>query len=396
MSIDPNDERGGLLSASAAERVYNCPGSQAAAEEAKRSGAEPPQDEIAEEGTEIHDALAEENTEGMDPETEDVAQNLLAIGLQLLSQWQLDRAVETPEVTREQRLWIRNDDMEPLASAKPDMMAVHGTEGFVLDYKSGYKAITSAPNNLQLRLQALALWHEHSKTLEHIRVASAQYRIRGIKDHADYDVESLRMAERELHGALWKANRPNAPRVPGPWCTYCPANASCPQAAAYVLLPIPILAKAENIPAYRLDKEAMLEAIPKLSPQELKNIWDRSALIYRIVRLVGARLKNLPEEILDELGLEKVKSPSVREVVDVRQAWCVLQGSMTIEEFLASTKVRIGELETTFSKKNKEKYKTLKEGKAQFTQILQDSGAMEFKNRGYHLQEKKTDKPAIQ
>lgn len=77
------DERGGMSSASGLDRVANCPGSQAA-----EKGLEPlPVDDIADEGTRIHESFESGDDSDLDMTQREIAEKLRAMEQRELDNW---------------------------------------------------------------------------------------------------------------------------------------------------------------------------------------------------------------------------------------------------------------------------------------------------------------------
>jgi len=331
------DERAQLLSASNGEMVYYCPGSLAAMRK------HPPEStqETALEGTKIHESLESGDWSDLTEEQAAIVHNLENIRDKIVSEW-----VETFNLqglsapVKEQRFWLRNDQLDPVCSAKPDVVISAGKHVLVLDYKTGYKQLPTASRNIQLRIQALCVWDTMLRAPEHIRVATVHYRFGGQFSSTDYNPETLQIALNELQLSLWRAQDADAPRVPGHWCQYCRAKPYCREAATYLLLPVQMF----RVPA---TKEAVLEAMPDLTLEELLFIWDRKSIIEKILYAVEARLKNMPPERLAEFGYELKPNAFRRKIVDPVSCFKLLSERQLIDsrEFLSACEIAIGALE---------------------------------------------------
>lgn len=324
-------ERKGLPSASGAEKLYMCAGSFKAEQEAPDT--EPTDEAI--QGSEIAEALENDDFTALDEEGRNIAERLKALEIQAFEEW-APKTGATSHPNREERLWVRGDDGAAIGSAKLDVFWISGKNALGIDDKSGYLKVTASHRNYQLRVQALALWCEYPVT--QIRVGTAQYRFKGHLDICDYDLKALQMAKKEYEFAWWRAQQPHAPRVPGPWCRYCKAAGfNCPENAAYALLPATVLRGDLSVE----------EAVAMLSPEKLAFLKDRAAIIRKTLDAVENRMRALPKDVLNAVGWDLGKEGSSREITDIQKCWSMLfQEGMTEEEFRSVCKAVIGRIET--------------------------------------------------
>lgn len=353
MSV-PDDERGGKPSASTAPRLYYCLGSLKA-EEGLPDG---PQTKEATQGTAVHKALETGDWTGLDDEEEEITFKLHEMAQTGADAWQANFSLQTPTTEKEIRYWIHDDYLSPVISAKCDLAMFSGKHAFLVDYKTGFKDVTEAVANVQIRVQALCVWAEHPE-LEHIRVSTAQYRFKGKSDFVDYDLELLRRSRAELDWVLWRANQLGAPRVPGKWCDFCKAKDDCREAAALTMLPIVTLKGDATF-----SKDQVMDRLATLTYEELKFIWDRSGVIEKILFAVSARLKQLPPDELDALGLKIKSGNKVRTVKDMGKVWDVARNWMDTNEFVDVCDVSVGKMSKILEERvSKERGITKKDAK---------------------------------
>jgi hypothetical protein len=260
--------------------------------------------------------------------------------------------------------------MHPIASAKPDSHYVTNVDGLVLDFKTGYLPTTAASRNIQMRIQALALHHEFPH-LRKVRAVLAQYRFGGMADFCDYNREDLQRAEQELLFKLWQAKQPHASAVPGPHCRYCRAKGFCREVAAYSLLPVvsvPLPTKP------KLTKDDIFAAVSQLQPKELLFLYERAGLLKEIGTAVSLRLKALPEDVLQDLGVRLSKA-SRAEIKDLAKAHGLLIDTwLTQKEFEECCKLVLGKIEEKVVPKMAEAEGiTQKEAKQKLREILADA-----------------------
>ncbi len=332
------DERAGLPSASGADKLFHCPGSLNA-----EQGHEPPaaeDNDAATQGTRIHAALENDQSDALDSEETKIYIRLTEFGWSILREWMADNDLDQRQCAagREERFWIRDRQSGGrIASAKLDRCFVCGEHGLALDFKTGFLDAAPSYVNTQLRIQALALWHEYPQ-LAKIRVAIAQVRFGGRTDYCDYGIEDLRESDAELLHALWKASQPAAPRYPGSWCRYCRAAGDCREAAAYSLLPV----------IYRhRSAEEIAVMVSELSPFDLAKIHSHKGIAEVVFKAVDARLKEMSCNELAQVGLCLKPNSPAREVINVAALHEILRQRelVTTDEFLKLCKIPIGETE---------------------------------------------------
>lgn len=340
------DERHGLPSASSGERLYHCPGSLQLSAEA------PPETPTAEaqQGDEIHKAMESDDFSGLDEVGRTIAERLKVLETAALDAWigsKFDEGKITIEPEREVRLWIRDRQTRALAgSAQIDVGWIGKRSAFVIDFKSGYLPVTDAFRNIQARIQALAVWHEYPK-LEHIRAGVASFRFRGKFDPVDYDVDALRKAENEFFWHAWQAKQPHAPRVPGPWCRYCPGKSICPENAALSMLPM------VHTEGQLLKKADVGVLVRKLTLAQQAFIQERKTLITNFLDAVSDSMKLASKEDLASVGFELVPGGNLRTIPDVQKMWDALFAEtayknpieFSLREFQECCKAAVGVVE---------------------------------------------------
>ena len=367
------DERGGIRSASGMERLYHCSGAPL-----PKPGVEntEKQDEVTSDGIKIHDALMTGDISALDAENALIAEKLQQIAAREMEKWLWDigrkNDARLVNVHRETRLWIRRrDNLKPLASAKLDVYCILDDAALVMDYKTGFLEATSSDENIQLRIQALCVWHEHPE-INRVRVRIVQYRLGEVRSTpADYLLRDLRMAEEELMFRLYMAEQPDAPRVPGKWCRYCPALADCREAKVYALMPGSIFtAQPVDI--------SVEERVAKLAPIEKKFIWQKSRVIKSILDAVNDSLKAMTPEALKELGLYITDPSNVRSVSNIIDAYALLDkggflkgdDAQKAKQFSEYCKMPLGAIEEALTEHFAEDGGTKKAAKAKANNLL--------------------------
>ena len=318
------DERAGLPSASSMDRVVNCPGSVAA------EAAAPPSESTAVSafGDRIHEALEIQDATGLELTEQEVALRLDDLETMAVQEWVTANAIqERPKPVREERNWVRDLMLQPIASAKIDVGYVGAETALVLDFKSGFLMPTPSHRNWQLRTQAVAVWREHPY-LQEIWVGIAGNRLSDRLDLTRYNATELQFSFYEIRHALWRAAQPGATRVAGDWCKYCRARATCSEAAYYAVW-IQIIGENKDLTAV-----------------QMKEVWQRSRVVDSIVEAIKTRLKELGTGPLNLIGLNLKPGASVRKAdIDKTYAILIEAGLITDAEFRSCCQLGIGKVQ---------------------------------------------------
>lgn len=373
-------------------RIHFCPGSENLIRSIPADQLPKDSSDVAESGTRVHAALQTGDASDLDMTETEIAERLKKLEDETVKQWWSEVVVPNcktgPElgggvtIIREERLWIRDQDtLEELASAKPDVVYHIGDYALCVDFKSGFKPSTPAQRNHQLKTQALAV---HCETYcSNIRVVIAQHRFTSMVTAADYNDETIPQAAAELMHDLWKSNQPDAPRVPGEWCDYCPAAAWCSERTALALLP-----------SYRLlgspKKELMAAYVESLTPEDLAFVEKRRLLAVALFDAVKARLKKLPTDQLRQLGFELSDGRTMPEVKDPGAIIHMMEetGLLKEDEVMGMFHMLLGKVEETYVKRvmeanerNGVKFDTQKAAKESFRQIVSEAGWVSYENK---------------
>jgi hypothetical protein len=229
-----DDERLGLPSTSTARRRGECAGSEALISELRAQDklADIPLPSFVESGTRVHRAWAGEAVSLSSAESQ-TYDEILRIESMLVADWAGTDSIRL--LGREERLWLR-DGPEPLLSGKYD--AAYASADFkrvlILDAKTLYGDVEGACDNEQLR-ELVALFRFNYPKIESFRVALLSPNRQERVSVADYDSFEAELALRLARLTLARAAQPDAVRIPGPWCIYCPARRQCPEARQLVL-----------------------------------------------------------------------------------------------------------------------------------------------------------------
>lgn len=355
------NERQNLPSASGIERLFLCPGSFALEQTA------PPEleTEDAASGTRIHAALATFANKSRDPEdgsltdAETATFNMCAAAFdKILEPW-INLDGPRPTQSTEQREWLLDADFKKVLSGQYDVLIIDGTRALCVDYKTGHGDQTESVENLQLR--ALAVLVAENYPVTEVTVAIIQPWVSMKPQMCAYSVADLAQSRQQILNILYRAEHPNAPRVPGDkQCRFCKAKAICPEANATV-----------NTLATLSTRE--------IEPVDLLRMLELLGPAKKVIAALEARAKRLLEENPDALpGWTLEEGMSRRSIRDPRAAFSQLNNVVTAEEFADCCTVKISELERAFT--NTLKARTgLKVGECrnQFEQLL--AGVIEKK-----------------
>lgn len=310
-----NDPRANLPSASAYAITEACPGSENIIRSIPGK-TEEEADEQALRGTRIHSAWETGDTSDLSQdEIADYNESIATLN-QALADWKDQVGATEVQEIREQRLWLNDPStMEPILSGQFDRLYLYGNEALNLDLKSGWcRTLTRADENRQIRVLNVLIWKEYGVTS--IRGAFVKPKLRRQLDAVHYTESDLIHSEAQIHHSIWKSKQPDAQRVPGSHCNYCPAKSFCPEAGAYSMLPSVMVNAIET-----KDAQMMVE---RLAIEDLALIQSRASIIGKILDEVKARLKSLPAEELRRVGLEIGRGKKLDPIKDTKGAFDAL------------------------------------------------------------------------
>lgn len=329
MNPPETDERLGLPSASGIQRLVECPGSWNASR-----GLSSESNKDSERGDRLHAAWETQDGSELEMPEKDFMALVHKDERRLLEVWakRFDLEKEEVVIVREKRFWIHDDTNTPVCSCKVDFIAVAPGHALILDLKSGWKKVAVPARNWQLRTGAIAAWSELPR-IRNVRVAIVQPFCEA-EPPCDYDSIDLLTSEGELFDILKRVKDPNAPRIAGDHCTYCPAKHVCPEAHA------PVQALQVN----PVGKWAVM------SPAEKLKLWDACQLADKVIKAIEKQIKSdlaaNPEAIP---GLVKKPDTSVREIKDSAELYGALldafpdQAELVGQKFRDIVKVSVGD-----------------------------------------------------
>lgn len=333
-------ERLDLPSASQFEIVVNCPGQPnliASMPEEKPEQA----DEDASRGTLLHKAWQTDDTSGLDEEDKAIYDRGVDLKNELRAKWCIEHSLPIPprEGPREARFWLLDENGDPAASGQLDTHFICLPYLLVIDYKSLWcRNLTPAYKNWQLRLNGVLGWKEYTG-IEHVRVGFVKPSVRGGISWTDYSLADLENSESSIRFHLWASRQKDAQRRAGPHCRYCPGKGFCPEANAYAILP------SANL-GFSPAPQEILQMVDSLVPADLVVIWNRSGVIKKILDAVKERLKQMPDEDLQQFGIGRAPGSRLDPIVKTRELFEFLKAEgITEEELWKALEFSKGELQ---------------------------------------------------
>lgn len=222
------------LSASAAHRWMECPGSVRLSEGLNTASPE------AAAGTFAHHIAAECIQSGGDP-SDWLGNRTIVDGFTVECDGEMVEAVRAyVEYARrfQGATSVELDVTAALQSIDPDLGGtadLTNAEGAVLDiadFKFGAGVFVSAEDNRQLKLYALGVLLAMNRGFDTVRTTVVQPRIDGVEPIRTWEwpVGDIIDFAAEVADAAAATKKPDAPLVPGPkQCKFCPARATCPE-----------------------------------------------------------------------------------------------------------------------------------------------------------------------
>jgi DNA polymerase bacteriophage-type len=221
------------LPPSSAERWMNCPGSVGAI------AAMPPQPEaesfFATEGTEAHRIFAACLERDLDPA--ELTDDILMVP-------PLRRALMVARDLIGGRKFKVEIRLEPIA----DLAKVWGTADVLVFDENGYviavvdlkfgASVAVEPDSLQLQIYALLAAQQYGCPEDGIDLHVLQPRRQHAKgQHRSHHISTSELSHlyRRLQEVVAAIEQPNAPRIPGEQCRYCPARLECPEGRSATL-----------------------------------------------------------------------------------------------------------------------------------------------------------------
>jgi hypothetical protein len=147
---------------------------------------------------------------------------------------EIDKAGKGAEWEVETRLDMRHVHPDIFGTGDTVLFVPKAKWLHIFDFKYGRGVVVEVDDNPQLLTYATGVAHRfHNRQIEGITCHIVQPRAPhtdGPIRSSQVDLVTLLEFEDELGKAARATESPDAPRIPGEWCTFCPALAVCPEA----------------------------------------------------------------------------------------------------------------------------------------------------------------------
>jgi hypothetical protein len=337
MNIDT--ERLNLPSASAFGITANCPGSVGLIKSLNLPDEKG--DEAAERGTRIHKAWETGSLSGLAPDEVEDLNKTIALSTSATEAWLREKTTPGVEgdlqTISERRLWLHDDDLNPILSGQFDKLFIADGHAFVQDLKSGWcRNLTPSEESWQLRVLCVLVWLEYGGKgigLKTIRASfiKPKFGKNGV-DTVEYDINSLLRSTNQIRQVLWEASQPEARFSAGQHCNYCKARQHCRTAASYAMLPSVVAQNAA-------------EMVATLSVADLVKLHQSGPVVRKILDGVNVRLKSLPAETLAEFGLKVGEGRKLDPIVNTEGCFRFLEHQLERSSIFSAMKFTKGDLE---------------------------------------------------
>lgn len=332
-ALNLEDERMGLPSASAADRLAHCPGSwrmEKGQPQLARYAA------LADTGTKIHKLLAgDESVDARPSERETAAQMALARDA-LISKWRgaLGESGELT-ITKETREFLRAS-LVPVTSGQWDFLARCGAHALIGDYKTGWQDLPMTGHNLQLRVYALIAFGNWPE-LESVSVAIIR------PGDEDPFFHTYRVADLEAAWFWWASVlrmvfSESPPLVSGSHCQFCKAQFTCP-------------ARIAAVAEHEARAVGAVAAWESLSVQERADLYLRAKNVKQIAESIMDRTREDLESGIELPGLVIGKGRAKVEIEDSQAAYArAVSAGLTHEQIMATVSMSFAQLRDALRK----------------------------------------------
>ena len=331
------DSRHNLPSASQIPRLALCPGSWHLSQLVPATSTV-----YSESGDRVHAAWSGEREDLTESERETL-EGMIKQERAFVKQYFGDAMI--CHVGREQRLWYVRGNGQKVFSGRLDVFYRFNDltwSSAVIDGKSLWGDTPPPAVNLQLRAQAVLMWHVyHSRR---VMVGICQPNKSGFISPAEYNEEYLRASEKEILHIIERAMAPDAPVIPSPdACKHCPAKLICRVAHHDGVGKLEATALANSL---------ISSNIADCTDERL----DRLGQAWEIAQIIG---KEIDAEIRRRYESDPSRMPNYTLEPSGHQSEIARPGNvfpkfshlLTAEEFSNSCKVIKGDLENAVKKK---------------------------------------------
>ena len=309
----------------------------------------------ADSGTLLHEALETEDFSKLEEHDRGLAQMCLEYANGVKA------GMKNPTIIKETRLQI----LESFGTV--DLLMLEGSEGHLLDWKTGYLRVDEAESNVQMQAYCLGAWAKFPE-LDKITVHIPMPRLGSISVAVYTRTGDYERVKNRISAILEKANNPVEYSAASlETCDYCANKANCP---LWHNTSLAIAQKAG------LELPEFTGTLTISSPGQMNQML-------KYIPILDGMCKSLKEEAL-RLHLEEgweyddfrlTTKSTDRSVTSALAAWEALKEHMTPEEFIgAVSRVSVPDLEEVFSSKAPRGKKAAEA--ARLENILRDQGCL--------------------
>lgn len=338
---------------SALARLDKCPGSLRLSSNLAET-----ESEDASRGTRIHALTAKLILGGKPEETDDPAELELAMKIADYARSEIE-AVGALEVHVEQEVEYSLFPGETLYWGTSDLILVCADCVRVYDWKTGFRPVTEAENNLQGAAYALAAMQRYRRDTAIVTFYNPAISQLTTAEFGDTTALAL-----EISKVIRNAQKDGAPCNPGEeQCRYCRAASAGVCAAR--------LAVCES--GTNLAEERKVEPLAQWSDAALAMWHGRLQLAVKLAEQVKAEMiRRCQMDGGDCAGYVVKEQSGGREAKDIKQVWVLLSDGLDPQEFLGCCSLSVAKLKQTFADIYTQigKYKTKKEAGQAFEGLL--------------------------
>ena len=337
---------------SALARLDKCPGSLRLSSNLAET-----ESEDASRGTRIHAIAARLILGGKPDDTDDPAELELAMKIADYAKSEIE-AVGALEVHVEQEVEYSLFPGEVLFWGTSDMILVCADCVRVYDWKTGFRPVTEAENNLQGAAYALAAMQGYRRDTAIVTFFNPAISQLTTAEFGDTTALAL-----EISKVIRNAQKDDAPCNPGEeQCRYCRAAAAGVCAAR-----LAVVGAANGIA-----HDGMVAPLAEWQDAQLAGWHERLQIAAKFAEQVKSEMIRRCQQSGECFGYEAREQSGGRDARDICQAWFAVSDDVQQSEFLECCALSVSKLKTLYSSKIVEagKAKTKKEAGQAFEELM--------------------------
>lgn len=350
------NERAGMPSASSMARTMACPawiGRSAIMEKVELL-----EKKWTADGTLAHSVLSGD-VEDEEVEDDDDMTTAIRICREKEAMALVSIGFEEPEIHIEERIFLHDDNGNPVASGKPDRLYVNGRQGCITDFKTGRKDALPSARNPAMIMYAILGQEQFGVDEWYLGIIPAW---RQTPPMALIGKEQLAEWRRSILDAITESGGPSPRACAGPWCDYCSVRHACPEAWEIV--------------------RQVSEFNPEIMTAEPEIVIER----YDLAKHAEATIKTLLENVKARLAIDPAclpgltigKAGEIKTIPGSEQNYLLLIDRYPVDAVLAAAKWTPAALakSITGGKGAKAVQKTIEEQCADIIRLTPKSGAL--------------------